>query len=270
MSPKLYSFRLAVWGAVAELAVAELAVPVEHISVSLADGDNFSPEYLKINPAGTVPTLVTEDGTTYYNSTDIVKYLVSVAQRKATPGNPKTIAIVHEDRIDPNVLMFALRNDDELAKAKSRFTCILIANRYNALKNYAASPEGAPYSDFYTSKFAFDKPLLDIYNDEASPSAWYAHSIEHWKRVVSFINDELSALLPESGFIGGDEPGEDDFHLGAWLTRVVWLAGATKDPEGLKPIEKELGGPVPPKVVKYWQAWLQRPSFQKVYEKTLH
>ena len=78
------------------------------------------------------------------------------------------------------------------------------------------------------------------------------------------------AILPESGFIGGAEPGEDDFHFGAWLARVTWVCGGDKEAEGYKALEKELNGPVPDKVVSYWKAWSARPSWQKVYAETLH
>jgi hypothetical protein len=76
--------------------------------------------------------------------------------------------------------------------------------------------------------------------------------------------------LPETGFIGGAEPGEDDFHVGAWLARVTWVCGGNKEADGYKALEKELNVEVPPKIVSYWKAWAVRPSWQKVYAETLH
>ena len=92
----------------------------------------------------------------------------------------------------------------------------------------------------------------------------------HWKAIVGYILNDLPSILPESGFIGGSDPGEDDFHVGAWLARVSWVAGADKESEGYKALEKELGQEVPPKVVSYWKAWSARPSWKKVYAETLH
>ncbi|KAI0348609.1 hypothetical protein BDW22DRAFT_1437600 [Trametopsis cervina] len=270
MSPTLYTFGLSVWGAVAELAVAELDVPVEQVSISVAEGENFKPEYLKINPEATVPSLVAEDGKAYTNSTDIVKYIISIAPKKVAPGNAELIAKVHEDGIDPNFVLLTARNDEEFANAQKGFAYSYVNNRQNSLQKHSASPEGAPFTDFYANKLVGNTKLVKLFNGEVPNAEWYEISTKHWKAVVSFITDYLPTVLPESGFIDGAEPGEDDFHVGAWLTRVTWVAGATNAPEGLKPIEKELGGPVPEKVVKYWQAWQKRPSFQKVYEKTLH
>lgn len=183
------------------------------------------------------------------------------------------------------------RNDEEFANAQKGFAYSYVNNReytyhriypifqltniisfsgQNSLQKHSASPEGAPFTDFYANKLVGNTKLVKLFNGEVPNAEWYEISTKHWKAVVSFITDYLPTVLPESGFIDGAEPGEDDFHVGAWLTRVTWVAGATNAPEGLKPIEKELGGPVPEKVVKYWQAWQKRPSFQKVYEKTLH
>ena len=91
-----------------------------------------------------------------------------------------------------------------------------------------------------------------------------------WDSIASLITTGLPAALPESGFLGGATPGEDDFHLGAWLARITFLTGGKADKEGYKALEKETKGPVPAKVVAYWGAWVERPSFQKVYANGLH
>ena len=103
-----------------------------------------------------------------------------------------------------------------------------------------------------------------------SNADFFTTSIAHWGNIVSFIQNELVAILPESGFIAGAEPGEDDYHVGAWLTRVAWVAGAEKTPEGYTALDKELKTDVPPKVAAYWKAWFARPSWQKVYAETMH
>ncbi|KAI0348610.1 hypothetical protein BDW22DRAFT_1424764 [Trametopsis cervina] len=270
MSPKLYTFGLSIWGALAELAAEELEVPVELVQVAVANGENFNPEFLKLNPEGTVPTLVTEDGKKYTSSTDVVKYLLSVTSKKTTPGNPEIYNKVHEPSIDPNFILLATRNDEEFVKAQNGLATAFVSGRKAALEKYSAAPDAAPFLEFYTNKLVGVNHLAKLFGGEVPTADWYALSTKHWGDIATFINVDLPALLPESGFIDGAEPGEDDFHVGAWLTRVSWVAGATNDPEGLKPIEKELGGPVPAKVVAYWKAWQKRPSFQKVYKQTLH
>lgn len=87
----------------------------------------------------------------------------------------------------------------------------------------------------------------------------------------AFILEELPDILPESGFLGGDKPGEDDFHLAAWLARIASVAGGgDSSKDGARAIEKELGKATPEKVVSYWTAWSGRKSWQEVYANGLH
>lgn len=87
---------------------------------------------------------------------------------------------------------------------------------------------------------------------------------------MGYILNVLPTILPDSGFIAGSEPGEDDFHVGAWLARVAWITGAAKEADGYEKLEKELKVSVPAKVASYWQAWAARDSWKKVYADTLH
>jgi len=52
----------------------EIEVPYELVRLDLAAGDQKRPEYLKLNPNGTVPTLV-DGGLVLYESAAIVQYL---------------------------------------------------------------------------------------------------------------------------------------------------------------------------------------------------
>ena len=58
--------------------------------------------------------------------------------------------------------------------------------------------------------------------------------------------------------------------MGAWLARLTFLAGGKNDKDGYKALENETKKPVPAKVAAYWAAWVERPSFQKVYAAGLH
>lgn len=140
----------------------------------------------------------------------------------------------------------------------------------NSLEKYSKSPEGAAFKEFYEEKLKSNGHVLQIYKREVPSTEWFAISTAHWNNIVSFLQNDVVAILPESGFIGGAEPGEDDFHLGAYLTRVAWVLGAEKSPEGYKAFSKELKTDVPPKIAAYWKAWYARPSWQKVYEQTMH
>jgi glutathione S-transferase len=52
----------------------EIGAPYELVRLDLSAGDQKKPEYLKLNPNGTVPTLV-DDNVTLYESAAIVQYL---------------------------------------------------------------------------------------------------------------------------------------------------------------------------------------------------
>ena len=57
-----------------ELVLAELDVPCEKIKLDLKKGETKTPEYLKINPNGVVPTIV-HDGTVLWESAALTIYL---------------------------------------------------------------------------------------------------------------------------------------------------------------------------------------------------
>jgi len=99
---------------------------------------------------------------------------------------------------------------------------------------------------------------------------FFNKSKAHWAALRTFILDILPEYLPNSGFIGGVRPGEDDFHVAAWLARIACVSGAKKTEEGLKELKKEVGVPIPEKVAQYWNAWGQRESWKKVYQNGLH
>ncbi len=77
----------------ARLVFAELGLPYAHKPIDLIETGHYetiSPAYLKVNPAGQVPTLV-HKGHPVYESDDIMKYAVAVAGPDApalTPSDP--------------------------------------------------------------------------------------------------------------------------------------------------------------------------------------
>jgi len=83
-----------------------------------------------------------------------------------------------------------------------------------------------------------------------------------------FIVEVLPAHLPDSGFIGGSRPAEEDFDVGGWLARIVMTVGGT-DVDALAG-PNALAQPVPPKVIAYYKFWSGRDSWKKVYAAGLH
>ena len=67
----------------------------EVVSTDLIKGEQFDPDYLKINPQGVVPALVTDDGKTLTQSMAILEYLDEVFPEPALmPADPMARARV--------------------------------------------------------------------------------------------------------------------------------------------------------------------------------
>jgi len=270
----LYVFGLSVWSAVPELAIEELGFPegaIQKKVVNLVEGANFDPEFLRINPKASLPTLQA-DGKVFTDTESVTGYLVKNAPKKVTPGTA-FIGKLHEDKYDPNFPLLLVRNEEDLKAAASGFPLIFVQNRQNALEKFSKTAQAAPFKEFYEAKIAGNGGVLAIYKGEApedAKAAFFKQSTEHWETISAFITNELPAILPESGFLGGATPGEDDFHLGAWLARLVHVKGGKIGKDGHAALESETKQPIPPKVAAYWAAWNERPSWQKVYSDGLH
>ncbi|KAH8102593.1 hypothetical protein BXZ70DRAFT_1059164 [Cristinia sonorae] len=231
--PILYTFPLSVWAAVPEVARIELGYQSESIEskvINLVNGENFNPEFLKINPNATLPALVAE-GRTYTTTTDVVRYLIGHAPKKVPYGNPALISRIHEDSLDPNFPLLAARDETSLSAASSGFASVFVNNRQNALLKYVDTPEAEPFkTSVFEPKIQANGAVLDIYTGKASDEVkqvFFKQCTQHWNNISDFILKELPGYLPESGFINGDVPGEDDFHIGIWLVRIANLCGGT-------------------------------------------
>ncbi|KAF7339894.1 GST N-terminal domain-containing protein [Mycena venus] len=207
MTKTLYLFAGSVWAAAAELAVTELGYKEDDItfkSINLVEGENFMPSFLKINPAGTLPTLEC-DGQVYKMTAKVTSALIKGAPIKVKAGTT-VIETIHDKKYDPNFSMLSMCNDTELTVKSTGLLMMFISNR----------------------------------------------------------------ILLESGFIGGELPGEDDFHVAAWLTRIAATTGAKSVDDPLTSMEDAYGALVPSKVTAYWGVWIAKPSWKKVYAYVLH
>jgi len=272
----LYTFTGSVWAAVPELAVIELGYTddqIEKKTINLIHGENFSPDFIKLNPNATLPTLEAE-GKVYTNTADVIKFLVQNAPNKVAKAHTDFIAEIHAEKVDPNFAMLLARSDQELAAKTSDFPGLFLRNRQEKLIAQSKSTEGAEYTKFYTNKIQQNGGLLAVYESnvpEEVKEGFFAKSIAHVEALKEYISTVLPHHLPKtSAFIGGDKPGEDDFHLAAWLTRIAATSQAKDASSAMAAVGANLGTTVPESVQAYWGAWVERPSWKTVYAAGLH
>ncbi|KAJ6508855.1 hypothetical protein C8R45DRAFT_969051 [Mycena sanguinolenta] len=284
MTKTLYGFEASIWTAVTELAVAELGYEDGDITtkaVNVVEGENFAPWFVKLNPAATVPVLES-DGKVYTSTEGVVACLVKDAPVKVKAGTAAIIETIHEQKYDPNFALFLTRDNAEMTAKRTALPgtfqalpTTFLANRQRILEKYVHEPDSdaAPYRAFYEGKLAENTGMRALFTGTArteEQAAFFTASQAHFETVKQAVFEVFPAFLPESGFIGGAVPGEDDFHAGAWFTRIAAIFGATAAEEGLAAFEKAYGAPVPAKVAAYWEAWTRRASWRKVYAKWLH
>jgi len=273
--PILYRFGGSIWAAVPELAIQELGYKDEVVqeTVNLMEGGNFELAFLKISPQATLPALVTPDGQLYDSTIKVTRYLIENAPQGAKIGKPTgdlLLELVHEDKIDPNFFMLAVRNEEELKAKSASVPGLFLRSRQKTLERVAptAPPE---LKSFFDAKLASNGGGVAIYNGEApaeDTSAFFKASQANWDAVTNFVTVVLPIYLPEHGFIGGDAPGEADFHIGGYLARIVSVLGGPNEQDGWKSLSAF--GEVPASVSQYWKTWQARESWNVVYKDGLH
>lgn len=132
----------------------------------------------------------------------------------------------------------------------------------------------AEYAAFYKQKDAANSPLVKIYTKGAPDELtkpFFEKCQANWDATGSLIYTTLPEHLPESGFIGGDVPGEADWHVAAWIGRIGSVLGAKSTPGGWEALSQlKSGEPVPKKVQNYWDRWANRDSWKSVYAAGLY
>ncbi|KAI0282030.1 hypothetical protein BC826DRAFT_1066882 [Russula brevipes] len=272
-----------IWSA-APASLAELGIDADFSVVNLIEAENFSPEFLKLNPKATIPTL-THKGKSYTSTADVINYLVSISSIKVAPETSFTTA-VHEDKVDPNFAFLAavrpllsfklsIRLSCRSLSAKRRGTgpslrrlreplCLIAARAREKVRSDARGARKQALlrqADRVDHGPARDYQRAGTRRGQAGLLLQVHHPLDNIK---AFTLETLPAAISEGPFIAGARPGVDDFHVAAWLARIAFLLGAQKSEEGVAALEKTFGT-LPEKVKVFWAAWIARDSWVQAY-----
>ncbi|TNY21947.1 hypothetical protein DMC30DRAFT_415593 [Rhodotorula diobovata] len=299
----MYWFPGSVWASVPRLVAVEKGLTdneLERRIVDLGKGENFSPAYLRLNPAGTVPCLVVpyehtlDDGVktkfkALCNTKDVVQFLdtstnsssfaapsLSPATIEGSSTSKELIEHIHQDSIDPNTLLLVWRNEDERKAKAGGLPGGFLRGRQDALERYAkeAGDSDPKLKAFYDKKIQENGGLLALLEGKGDSSDIQAKAKALWANVGKTVELLESKLQPGAVYLLGDQISLADLHCGAWLARVLACAGATSitDTEAaLKQLEANLDVKVGPKFAAWAQSLFERDSFKEVYgEDGLH
>ncbi|ORY32567.1 hypothetical protein BCR39DRAFT_586902 [Naematelia encephala] len=273
--PKFYEFEGSCWANVPKLAISEAGFKdgdIEWININLGEGANFNPDYLKVTPAGTIPALVS-DGKTFTDSTTVTKELLRLAPhppRVSAHTSTSLVEEVHGAAHDPNATLLFARDDADYEAKKNGLAKAFLAGRQKALDKYAPdAPE--EFKTFLTKKQQGNKQLLEFFTgnpDEAAKKEHFATAASLWNSVGITIRGVLTQALQktEGPFVAGKTPGEADFHVITWLSRIITCAGVEPGSPAsvaIPKLQEYTGGhAIDPVVSKYWDAWIARDSFK--------
>lgn len=160
MSYTLYHHGSSVCAAKVRFAMDEKGLEWDGVYIDILKGEQFEPEYLKINPKGVVPTLI-HDGTIVPDSTVIIEYLDQI--EPGTSVHP----IDPGERAQARYWTKAVDEDLHPACGAVTFVC---SHRHTVLKNLgpdgvrtflASTPEISVTSDWKSQKDAFTRYGFD-------------------------------------------------------------------------------------------------------------
>ncbi|KAJ7580282.1 hypothetical protein C8J56DRAFT_795674 [Mycena floridula] len=262
----LYTFEYSIWAA-GESETGFNDGEVEFKSINLVQGENFNPEYLALNPEGTVPMLQAKDGSLYTNTKAAVAELVKHGRIQLNAGSAAVLDAIHDQKYDSNFSSVSVRDEEELKAKAASVQGIFTAGRQAALEKYSTGPGAEPYKAFYEAKLAANGGLLAIYQGKVPAQVtegFFTQSKAHFDTVSNGLYKVFPDLISSTG-LPEDGPAVSDLFLGAWLARISSTVGGKKTEDGLKALETAFGKPLPKKIVTYWNSWSARDSWKKVY-----
>jgi glutathione S-transferase len=243
----------------------------------VVDGENFAPEYVQINPNGTIPSLTSSSlPEPLVDSKDILRYLDSNHPKGPSlfPADPKQrhkieelIAHVHQPKLSTNLILLQARDAQELGAKKASFWKDFVRNRQRKLIKYGATHPNIP---LYLLRTPENGKLYHIYNaSEIGPKhdQFFADSRQGYKDFAAGLNElDSMIVLP---YAAGDKVTAADLHIVPWLAHALWGAGG-KTIEEFEPLKELIKQSVPgfefgDNTMTWWRNISGTDSFQKNY-----
>jgi glutathione S-transferase len=241
---------------------------------------NFEPDYLKINPNGTIPSLTAPSlAKPLVDSVEILEYL-DRSRPDTTPLTPtdssskarvkQLIDLVHSAQADTNLILLQARSYGELEGKKKSMWMTFLSNRQATLEKYRAEDPAHP---FYERRAAENGALLQLYTSEptAEHTKFFERTHAQYRDFAAGL-DHLNTLLALP-YAAGESVTAADLHIVPWLAHAMWGAGG-HEIDDFAPLEKLIQVSVPEfhigvRIREWWDTISHRESFKECYP-TLH
>ncbi|KAF2092355.1 hypothetical protein NA57DRAFT_69831 [Rhizodiscina lignyota] len=275
----VYSSTASQWAGVPLLGLAEKDMKEDEYKIEEIDlfgGENFHPDYVKINPNGTIPSLTTKSlPKPLVDSTEILNYLDQrLAGTSLTPIDTRTrevmqrlIGLVHSDQMGTNLILLHARNKEEMEKKQSSMWNEFLRNRQAKLEKYGG--ENPELDAFYKPRIRMNGAVNKLYNSPVGEDhqTFFTQSDAMFRDFAAGLQ-QLDSLLVLP-YAAGDELTLADLHIIPWLSHAMWGAGGSQVTD-FEPLEKLLqisdhGFTIGAKIKLWWSKVGERESFKKCF-----
>lgn len=212
MSFTLYHHGSSVCAAKVRFAMAEKGMSWDGVYIDILKGEQFTPEYLKINPKAVVPTLVHDD-IVVPDSTVIIEYLDQI--------DPQTSVHPADPWLRAQVRYWTKAVDEDLHPACGAVTFVC-SHRHTVLKNLG--PEGA-------EKFLASTPSMSVtsnWKDQKDGFVRYGFeapgATEKVKLYDKYLHKMEEALSDGADWLVGNQFTIADIALTPYVNRLAMMS----------------------------------------------
>ena len=237
-------------------------------------GGNFHPDYVKINPNGTIPSLTSSSlKEPLIESADILEYLnqtrpsgVDLAPKDGATARTteQLMDLVHSQEVSTDILLISARDPQEMKTKKEGWFKGFLATRQAVLDE---NSKQFPDSEFYKGRRDGNASVYKHYISAEHHDEFFKSSQEQYRGwAVGMDKLESLIVLP---YATGPDLTYADIHMAAWIAHAMWGADGQKI-DDFDPLENLIRKTVPDfrigtKTKQWWANVMQRDAFKKVF-----